>query len=53
MFDDFNTLELFEPNLAILNAALSVRMARGEDQDEAMMLLAQVWQPESTVQNLI
>jgi len=53
MFDEFNTQGLYDPDLSVLNAALAVRMARGENQDEAMMLLAEMWQPESTVQNLI
>jgi len=53
MFDEFNTQGLYDPDLAVLNAALAVRMARGENQDEAMMLLAEMWQPEATVQNLI
>jgi len=53
MFDEFNTEGLYDPDLAVLNAALAVRMARGENQDEAMMLLAEMWQPEATVQNLI
>ena len=53
MFDEFNTEGLYDPDLSVLNAALAVRMARGENQDEAMMLLAEMWQPEATVQNLI
>jgi len=53
MFDEFNTEGLYDPDLSVLNAALAVRMSRGENQDEAMMVLAALWQPECTVQNLL
>ena len=50
---DSNTEGLYDPDLSVLNAALAVRMSRGENQDEAMMVLAALWQPECTVQNLL